>query len=205
VHGLYRAFPPLDPPVYVRPQLKPSHGICSFTTMTFGTHRGADQGAGRSTSGRDLLHLLGASTSASPPSTASLLQLPGLTSTRPGRHMAVPDLHRHLRSGTRFHPADICGPGVDSGTPSAGIYVFRPEYTSLGQIITILAYSGRILQVLGHVAAAWPTWAGAAQSRCGPGRLPPGGLAPPSSRPAHPDFPAAVFWLGPFPVSAMGP
>jgi hypothetical protein len=25
VRGLYRAFPPLDPPVYVRPQLKPSH------------------------------------------------------------------------------------------------------------------------------------------------------------------------------------
>jgi hypothetical protein len=78
VRGLYRAFPPPDPPVYVRPQLKPSHGICSFTTTTFGAHRGADQGAGRSTSERDLLHLLRGSTSASPPSTAGPLHLPGL-------------------------------------------------------------------------------------------------------------------------------
>jgi hypothetical protein len=107
VRGIYRAFPPPDPPVYVWPQLKPSHGICSFTTTTFGAHRGADQGAGRSTSGRDLLHLLGGSTSPSPPSIAGLLHLPGLMSTRPGQHTAVSDLHRHLRAGTQFLPAGI--------------------------------------------------------------------------------------------------
>jgi hypothetical protein len=107
VRGLYRAFPPPDPPVYIRPQLKPSHGICSFTTTTFGAHRGADQGAGRSTSRRDLLHQLGGSTSASPPSTAGLLQLPRLTSTRPGRHTAVPDLHRHRRASTQLRWAGI--------------------------------------------------------------------------------------------------
>jgi hypothetical protein len=122
---------------------------------------------------------------------------PGSASASPGRH-SIPS-GRHI-----YAPADICGPGVNSGTPSAGIYVFRPEYTSLGQIITISAYSGRILQVLGHVAASWLTWAGAAQSRCEPGRLPSGGPAAPSSRPAHPGFPAAVFQLGLFPVSAMG-
>jgi hypothetical protein len=34
VRGLHRAFPPSDPPVYSRPQVKPPCGICSFTTMT---------------------------------------------------------------------------------------------------------------------------------------------------------------------------
>jgi hypothetical protein len=133
VRGLYRAFPSLDPPVYVRPQLKPSHGICSFTTTTFGAHRGDDQGAGRSTSGRDLLHLLGGSTSAPPPSTAGLLQLPGLTSTRLGRHTAVPDLHRHFRAGIFFPgpafgfpgPA-LVGPGWHISVP-AGIRFFWAE------------------------------------------------------------------------------
>jgi hypothetical protein len=136
VRGLYRAFPPLDPPVYVRPQLKPSHVICSFTTMTFGAHRGVDQGAGRSTSGRDLVHLLGGSSSASPPSTAGLLHFPGLTSTRPGRHTPVPDLHRHLRAGTRLPRAGIfmsrpayVGPGSTSALPG-------PAYNSPGQHIT---------------------------------------------------------------------
>jgi hypothetical protein len=119
VRGLYRAFPPPDPPVYVRPQLKPPCGICSFTTTTFGAHRGADQGAGRSTSRRDLLHLLGGLTSALPPSTAGILHLPGLTSTRPGRHTAVPDLHRHLQAGTRF--------------PRASIFMSRPAYLCLGR------------------------------------------------------------------------
>jgi hypothetical protein len=32
--------------VLVQPQLKPSHGICCSTTMTFGTHHGADRCAG---------------------------------------------------------------------------------------------------------------------------------------------------------------
>jgi hypothetical protein len=119
VRGLHRAFPPLDPPVYVRPQLKPSHSICSFTTTTFGAHRGARQGAGRSTSGWDLLHLLGGSTSASPPSTAGLLHLPGLISTRLDRHMAVLDLLWHFRAGTRL--------------PRAGIHMSRPEYLCPGR------------------------------------------------------------------------
>jgi hypothetical protein len=108
MRGLYRAFPPPDLPVYIRPQLKPPCGICSFTTTTFGVHRGADQGAGRSTSGRDLLHLLGGSTSATPPSTAGLLQLPGLTSTRPGRHTVVPDLRQHFWAGI-FFPGQALG------------------------------------------------------------------------------------------------
>jgi hypothetical protein len=132
VRGLYRAFPPPDPPVYVRPQLKPSHGICSFTMMTFGAHRGADQGAGRSTSERDLLHQLGGSTSAQPSSTAGLLQLPGLTSTRPGQHTAVPDLHRHLWAGTRFHPADIFYVPTSIFYVPNGIFMSRPAYMGLG-------------------------------------------------------------------------
>jgi hypothetical protein len=123
VRGLFCAFPPSDPPVYVRPQLKPPRGICSFTTMTFGAHRGADQGAGRSTSGRDLLRQLRGSTSASPPSTAGFLQLPGLTSTRPGRHTAIPDLHRHLRADTRF--------------PRASIFMSWPAYLCPGRHIYV--------------------------------------------------------------------
>jgi hypothetical protein len=212
VHGLYRAFPPPDPPVYVRPQLKPPCGICSFTTTTFGAHHGADQGTGRSTSGRDLLCLLEGSTSASPPNTAGRLHLPGLTSTRPGRHTVVPDLHQHFQAGIFFPgsaidflgpaylcpsrhiyvPTDICRTGVDSDISLAGIYDFWSELTSSSWIILISAYSGRILQVLGRTAASQPTWASAAQSRCSPGRLPPGGPAPPSSRPAHPGLPAAA-------------
>jgi hypothetical protein len=132
VRGLYRAFPPSDPPVYIRPQLKPSHGICSFTTTTFGVHRGADQGAGRSTSGRELHHLLGGSTSASPPSTAGLLQPPGLTSTRPGRHTAVPNLHRHLWADTQFHPAGIFYVPIDIFYVPASIFMSRPAYMGLG-------------------------------------------------------------------------
>jgi hypothetical protein len=130
-----------SPPVYSRPQLKPPCGICSFTTTTFGAHRGADQGAGRSTSGRDLHRLPGSSTLASPPSTLGLLQLLGLTSTRPGRHSVVPDLPQYFRAGIFFPgpalgvpgptmvgpgrhiyiPAEICGPEVDSG-------ISRPAY-----------------------------------------------------------------------------
>jgi hypothetical protein len=131
--------------------------------MTFGAHRGADQGAGRVTSGRDLLRQLRGSTSASPPSTAGLLQLPGLTSTRPGRHSVVPDLHQHFWAGIFFlgpaylcpsqHiyvPADICGAGVDSDISLAGIYSFWPELTSACRIISISAYSGQNMQVLGR-------------------------------------------------------
>jgi hypothetical protein len=141
---------------------KPSHGICCFTTTTFGAHRGADQGAGRSTSGRDLLRLLGGSTLALPPSTAGLLHLPGLTSTRPGRHTVVPDLHQHFRAGIFvLGPAylcpgrhiyvliDICGAGVDSGILPADICVFRPEYTPTGRHIAVLAFFGRNKSVPG--------------------------------------------------------
>jgi hypothetical protein len=150
VRGLYRAFPPPDPPVYVRPQLKPSHGICSFTTTIFGTHRGADQGAGRNTFGRDLLHLLGGSTSASPPSTAGLLQHPGPTSTRQGRHTVVPNLHQHFRAGIVYVPAGIFY--VPTGifyvpadifyVPAgifyvpAGIFMFWPAYVGPGSTST---------------------------------------------------------------------
>jgi hypothetical protein len=96
MRGLNRAFPPPDPPVYIWPQLKPPCGICSFTTTTFRDHRGADKGAGRITSGRDLLRQHGGLTLASPLSTLGLLQLPGLTSTRSGRHLVVLDLRQHF-------------------------------------------------------------------------------------------------------------
>jgi hypothetical protein len=133
-----------------------------LTTMTFGAHRGADQGAGRVTSGRDLLRQLRGSTSASPPSTAGLLQLPGLTSTRPGRHSVVPDLHQHFWAGIFFlglaylcpsqHiyvPADICGAGVDSDISLADIYNFLagthvsvPDYFNFGLFWPEHAISG---------------------------------------------------------------
>jgi hypothetical protein len=83
------------------------------------------------------------------------------------------------------------GPGSTLALPRPA-YVFRPEYTSSGRIIPILAYSGRILQVLGHAAASRLTWASAAQSRHGPRCLPPGGLASPSSWPAHLSLPAVA-------------
>jgi hypothetical protein len=164
VRGLYHAFPPPDPPVYVWPQLKPSHGICSFTTTTFGAHRGADQGAGRSTSRRDLLHLLGGSTLASPLSTAGLLQPPGLTSTRPGRHTAVLDLHRHLRAGTRL--------------PWAGIFMSRPTYlvsppTYMGPGLTptfprlVYMFFGRIMRLWAGIWRFWPSLAGINSSWAG--------------------------------------
>jgi hypothetical protein len=184
VHGLYRAFPPPDPPVYVRPKLKPSHGICCFTTTTFGAHCGADQGAGRSTSGWDLLHQLGGSTSASPSSIAGLLQLPGLTSTRPGRHTTVPDLHRHLRAGTRL--------------PRAGIFMSRPTYVGPGSTSAFLGpaynfpdrnmfFPGRYSRFRAGICQSRPLlagirdfWAKTGQSRLG--RSPPtrlGCSAPP--------------------------
>jgi hypothetical protein len=37
-----------NPPASSWPPFKPSHGICCFTTMTFGAHRGADRYARRS-------------------------------------------------------------------------------------------------------------------------------------------------------------
>jgi hypothetical protein len=215
VRGLYRAFPPPDPPVYVRPQLKPSHGICSFTTTTFGTHRGADQGAGRSTSGRDLLCQLGGSTSASPPSTAGFLQLPGLTSTRPGWHTAVPDLHRHLRAGTLLPRAGIfmswptyVRPGSTSAFPRpaynspgrhiyfpAGIYVCGPEYSGsglfgrnifvLGRIRLFPASSGRLGPRVGRLSNA-----AVASGLVCPSRLFGPGWA--SIRAARPGFPANI-------------
>jgi hypothetical protein len=164
VHGLYRAFPPPDPPVYVWPQLKPSYGICSFTTTTFGAHRGADQGASRNTSGRDLLHLLGGSTSALPPSTAGLLQLPGLTSTRLGQHTAVPDLHRHLRASTRL--------------PLAGIFMPRPTYLCPGRHMwgrgRLQHFPGRHMCFLAGLYVNGPAYANSAflgQNKPGLGRF----------------------------------
>jgi hypothetical protein len=178
VRGLHRAFPPPDPPVYSRPQLKPPCGICLFTTTTFGAHRGADQGAGRNTSGRDLYRLLGGSTSAPPPSTAGLLQLPGLTSTRPGRHTVVPDLHQHLQAGIFFPgpalsflgpayicpgrhiyvPADICGPGADFGTSRPAYIFFWPVFLPAGRNKSISAFPGRSSRSLGRCrdVQAWP-------------------------------------------------
>jgi hypothetical protein len=140
--SLHRAFPPPDPPVYNRPQLKPPRGICSFTTMTFGAHRGADQGAGRNTSGRDLLHLLGGSTLAPPPSTTGLLQLPGLMSTRPGRHTAVPDLHQHFWADIFFLGPTYLRPGRHIYVP-AGIFISRPMLVGPGSTSTFprLAYN----------------------------------------------------------------
>jgi hypothetical protein len=81
-------------------------------------------------------------TSASPPSTSHLLQLPRPTSTHPGRHSVVPDLLQHLRASIFFPgpalgspglalvgpgqhmlvPADISGARVNGSTPLAGIY-----------------------------------------------------------------------------------
>jgi hypothetical protein len=152
--------------VYSRPQLKPPRGICSFTTTTFCAHRGADQGAGRSAFGWDLLRLLGGSTSASPPSTSGLLQLPGLTSTRLGRHTVVLDQHRHFRAGIFFPgrrsvssgrhiyvSADIGGAGVDSDTLLAGICVFWPAFPTVGRQRQVLAFSGRDTKVLGRICA----------------------------------------------------
>jgi hypothetical protein len=171
VRGLYRSFPPPDPPVYVRPQLKPSHGICSFTTTTFGAHRGADQGTGRSTSGRDLHRLLGGSTSASPLSTAGLLLHPELISTRPGRHTVVPNLHQHfwagifyvptgmfyVLAGIFYVPADIfmsrstyVGPGSTSALPG-------PAYNSPGRHII---YPGRKSRSWAGIQQIWPLRAG---------------------------------------------
>jgi hypothetical protein len=175
VRGLYRAFPPSDPPVYVRPQLKPSHGIYSFTTMTFGAHRGADQGAGRSTSGRDLHRLLGGSTSASPPSATGILQLPGLTSTRSGRHTAVLDLHQHLRAGTQFHPTGIFY------VPS-GIFMSRPAYMGLGSTSAFpgpaydysgrnILYPSRNFRSQAGMQQIWPLLAGIAGFRADPGQF----------------------------------
>jgi hypothetical protein len=131
VSCLHRVFPPLDLPVYSRPQLKPPCGICSFTTTTFGAHRGADSSAGRITSGRDLLCQLRGSTSTSPPSTSGLLQLPRPTSTHLGWHSAIPDRHQHFRADIFFTglalgflglalvvPTDFDGPGMAYPCPS---------------------------------------------------------------------------------------
>jgi hypothetical protein len=212
VRGLYCAFPSLDLPVYVRPQLKPPYGICTFTTMTFGAHRGADQGAGRSTSRRDLYCLLGGSTSASPPSTVGLLQLPGLTSTRPGRHTVVPDLHQRFRAGIFFPrpvliflglayicpgqhiyvPADICGPGVSSGA-SRLAYIFSwPVFLPAGQNKAVSAFSGRSAQDLGRHREIPAGWACQAESRRGPERVGSGGPDLPPSWPAHPGLSTEV-------------
>jgi hypothetical protein len=183
VRGLHRTFPPPDPPVYVRPQLKPPCGICSFTMTTFGAHRGADQGGGRSTSGRDLLHLLGGSKSAPPPSIAGLLQLPGLTSSRPGRHTVVSDLLRHFRAGIFFpgpalgfpRPA-LVGPNqhiyvpalpwpayIISGRNShsrAGICQFWPSLAGIrrfwaGTVVSRPAWAGILRNRLGRVVIIW--------------------------------------------------
>jgi hypothetical protein len=163
VRGLHRAFPPPDPPVYVWPQLKPSHGICCFTTTIFGAHRGADQGAGRSTSGQDLLHLLGGSTSASPMSTAGLLQLPELTSTRPGRYSVVPDLHWHFRAGIFFPGPSLAFPGPALVGPgrhisvSAGICLFLAGIRFFLASIRVCGPGWAVLRSL--PAGMWATWA----------------------------------------------
>jgi hypothetical protein len=208
VSSLYRAFPPPDPPVYSRPQLKPPRGICCFTTTTFGSHRGADQGAGRITSGWDLDHLLGGSTSATPPSTADVLQLPGLTSTRPGRYSVVPDLHRHLWAGTRLPRAGIGGSRptyLCPGTPLAGLYYFWPEFAFPGRNMSIPAFFGRNSQVLGR-NSCFPAGMGRHSGKpAGPGHLCPGGLATDSSRPAHPGLPAAALLSRPGLARGLAP
>jgi hypothetical protein len=218
VHGLYRAFPPPNPPVYVWPQLKPSHGICSFTTTTFGAHRGADQGAGRSTSGRDLLRLLGGSTSAPPPSTAGLLQFPGLTSTRTGRYTAVLDLHQHFRAGIFFPgpaylcpdrhiyiPAGICGPGWTSTFPGpaynfpgrhthflAGIRVFGPEYVNAGSSLAGIrrSWAGRAIPAgLGRNGGSPVQARGSSSGWAGFSLVPAGPSRPPCSCSGRPPRP----------------
>jgi hypothetical protein len=177
VRGLHHVFPTPDPPVYSRPQLKPSHGICCFTMTTFGAHRGADQGAGRSASGQDLHHLLRGSTSAPPLSTSALLQLPGSTSTRPGRHTAISDLHRHLRAGAQL--------------PRAGIFMSRPTYVGPGSTPAFPrpAYmlSHRNIRPRAGIYQFWPflagissSWAGLALSRPVLGALGPGWVSTPA-------------------------
>jgi hypothetical protein len=174
VRSLYRAFPPLDPPVYVRPQLKPSHGICLFSTTTFGAHRVADQGAGRSTSGRDLLHLLGGSTLASSLSTAGILHLPGLTSTHPGRHTAVPNLHRHLRAGARLHRAGIFYiPAGIFYVPASIFYVPAGIFYVLAGIFYVLAgifyIPGGIFYVPAGTFMSRPAYTGLGSTSAFPG------------------------------------
>jgi hypothetical protein len=179
VRSLHRAIPPPDPPVYIRLQLKPPCGICSFTTTTFGAHRGADQGAGRSTSGRDLLCLLGGSTSASPPSTAGLLYLPRLPSTRPGQHSVIPDLHQHLRASTR--------------PPRAGIFMSRPTYVGLGSTPAFprpaYMFPDRNIRLRAGIYRFWlflagisSSWAGLALSRPVLGALGPGWAGAPAQQ-----------------------
>jgi hypothetical protein len=194
VCGLHRVFPPPDPPVYSRPQLKPHCGICLFTTTTFGAHRGADSSAGRITSGRDLLRQLGGSTSTSPPSTSLLLHLPGPTSTRPGQHSVVPDLHRHSWADIFFPgPAYACPgrhwwvptgislsrltAGVDFGTPPAGIRLFWLTFMPTGRHKPISAFPGRNSRFLGRfISNPAPTrasslgWAGCSFVPAGPSR-----------------------------------
>jgi hypothetical protein len=163
VRGLHRPFPPSDPLVYSRPQLKPPCGICSFTTTTFGAHRGADKSAGRITSGWDLLRQLWGSTSALPSSTSGLPQLPGLISTRPGRHTFVPNLLRHFWAdiffpgpalvGPGWHicvPVDIGGAGVNSDTPRPAYIFFWPVFTPTGRHKPIPAFPGRSSRFLGQ-------------------------------------------------------
>jgi hypothetical protein len=162
VRGLYRAFPPPDPPVYVRPQLKPSHGICCFTTTIFGAHRGADQGTGRSTSGWDLLHLLGGSISAPPLSTLALLHLSGLTSTRSGRHTVVPNLLQQFRAGIFFPRPALGFPGPALVGPGrhisvlAGIRLFWPEYAFSWPAFASVGRDGPLPI---SPAGMWASWA----------------------------------------------
>jgi hypothetical protein len=199
VRGLYHAFPPPDPPVYVWPQLKPSHGICSFTTTTFGAHRGADQGAGRSTSGWDLHRLLGGSTSASPPSTAGLLQHPVLMSTRPGRHSTSSGRHIFMSRPANFmsRPAYM-GLGLTSAFPGpaysflgrniifpgrnsrswAGIGEFRPLPTGISRYWADFGLSGRHKASLAR-APAFPPRLGHAPASCIPASSPGPRLASP--------------------------
>jgi hypothetical protein len=125
---------------------------------------------------------------------------PRPTSTRPGQHSVVPDLHQHFWAGIFFPGlalgfpglalegpgrhiyvlADICGAGVDSGTPRPAYIFFWPIFSPAGRHKAIPSFLVQNMQFMGRLIS----------NPALPRESSSGGPAPPSFRLAHPGLSA---------------
>jgi hypothetical protein len=102
------------------------------------------------------------------------------------------------------------GPGSTPTFPWPAYTVFGRNSRQRAGLFQFWPIPAGTCRFWADAAQSRPTWAGTAEARRGPGRLPPGGPAPPSSRPAHPGLPVAAvpgcpgLHRGPTPLGRLG-
>jgi hypothetical protein len=84
------------------------------------------------------------------------------------------------------------GPGSTPTFPRPAYMFFSRNICQRAKLFQFRPITAGNCRFWAGAAKSRLTWAGIAESQCGPERLPPGGPAPPSSRPVHPGLPATA-------------